>query len=250
MPIERSLKALYNLLVYRVFLYPRQSLASMDYDEYWRRRTASCTSTAPALVRPIKHRDRIVPSLIPPGSSVLDVGCGDCRMLAIVRERTPGVGELLGVDVYMAALRRCREREVPVLQIDLERERLGGRIDGAFDVVLLCDILEHLANPEQLLRDVREIVQRRVILTVPNIAFFPHRLRLLLGKFPLDWSWHPGEHIRHWSIPDFKWWLCHVVGGFSVEQVWPLEGIPLVKRLLPNLFAASVLYVLSPQDDE
>jgi hypothetical protein len=47
----------------------------------------------------------------------------------------------------------------------------------------------------------------------------------------------------------YKWWVHHMVGGYTIAQIEPLEGIPLCKRLLPNLFASSVLFVLLPKDN-
>lgn len=249
MPIKNLMRTVYKYFVYQAFLYPRQPLDSMDYDEYWQQRMP--TSVSPySEVMPIKRRDFAVPSLIPEGSSVLDVGCGDCRMLAIIQARTACVGEIVGADISAVAIQRCRERGIAAVQVDLDQGELASLADLQFDVVLLCDILEHLSNPEKVLAEMRDISRNKVIVTIPNIAFLSHRLRLLFGRFPLNWSWHPGEHIRHWSIPNFKWWIRYVVRGYTIEQIRPLEGIPLLRSLLPNLFASSLLFVLRPKHGE
>ena len=66
--------------------------------------------------------------------------------------------------------------------------------------------------------------------------------RLLLGRFPLQWLAHPGEHLRFWTHVDFLWWANCL--GYRVQTAIPYQGTPFLKRLWPNLFASGIVYVL------
>jgi len=67
-------------------------------------------------------------------------------------------------------------------------------------------------------------------------------LKLLLGRFPLQWLAHLVEHLRFW----FLWWANWL--GYRVQAAIPYQGTPFLKRLWPNLFASGVVYVLEPKD--
>jgi hypothetical protein len=84
-------------------------------------------------------------------------------------------------------------------------------------------------------------------LTFPNIAYFPHRLRLLAGKFPIQWTIFPGEHLRFWSVPDFRYWLRQL--GFSNPRMLPSNGLTLFElhRLWPNLAANQIVVRLDKE---
>jgi SAM-dependent methyltransferase len=58
-------------------------------------------------------------------------------------------------------------------------------LDGPFDAIVLGDILEHLAEPLLVLKEVVRLLARNgfVVISVPNVAHLWVRLSLLLGRF-------------------------------------------------------------------
>lgn len=82
------------------------------------------------------------------GTSVIDVGCGEGRLLSAIRDARPGV-RLRGVDGSGAGLRRAAERGLPVEAMDLamwrqaDANRLRGFVDG-HDVAICLETAEHL----------------------------------------------------------------------------------------------------------
>jgi len=69
-----------------------------------------------------------------------------------------------------------------------------------------------------------------------------YRLRLLFGKFPAQWRVHPGEHVRFWTARDLRWWL--LAQGIENYKIFYYEGIPLLNKIVPSLFAAGfVVYI-------
>lgn len=98
-----------------------------------------------------------------PGARILDAGCGTGRNLEDLAPR----GEVRGVDMSADAVAFCERRGVgPVDQAPLEQLPYE---DGAFDVVLACDVIEHIPDDERALRELRRVTadDGRLLVTVP-----------------------------------------------------------------------------------
>ncbi len=108
--------------------------------------------------------------------------------------------------------------------------------------MILSEIIEHVPDPESLLDSLRPFARQAIIVSIPNTGFHQHRLRLLLGRFPLQWVVTPGEHLRYWTLADFRWWARQI--GFEISAEIPYEGTPILKSIYPSLFAAAFVYVL------
>jgi 2-polyprenyl-3-methyl-5-hydroxy-6-metoxy-1,4-benzoquinol methylase len=114
---------------------------------------------------------------------VLDVGCGEGFL---ARQLTEDGHRVSGID--MLEIPRHRESFVAYDKMDLDdvqsTARLAARQDR-FDYVILLDILEHLRQPEPLLRTAASLLKPhgKIILSVPNVANITVRLGLLLGSF-------------------------------------------------------------------
>lgn len=200
--------------------------AAIDYEAYWRHR-------APGGVQP---RFQIIASGLRAGDRVLDIGCGDGAMLAYLAARCGTRG--LGIDVSEEAVRRTAARGLEArVQSPADLLRAG----GSFDHVVASEVVEHVAEAEQLVLTAWSMAQRTLWLTFPNIAYFPHRLRLLAGRFPVQWVVFPGEHLRFWSVPDFRQWIVSL--GLPVPRLVPSNGLTTVSlhRLWPNLFANQIV---------
>ncbi len=196
------------------------------YDEYWRHRM-------PGGLQP---RFEIIGSAIAPGASVLDVGCGDGAMLEHFQS-TRSV-RAVGIDVSTEAVRRASARGVDARVQTLGELRRSGQ---TFDHVVLSEVVEHIADAEQFVADAWAVTRRSLWVTFPNIAYFPHRLRLLSGKFPVQWVVFPGEHLRFWSIPDFAAWLSSL--SLPSPRIVASNGLTVLRlhRVWPNLFGNQIV---------
>jgi SAM-dependent methyltransferase len=97
---------------------------------------------------------------VPGEASVLDVGCYTGALLASL----PGNHRLHGIEPNDAASRIAASRNVQVLAADID-DLHGYR--ESFDVVTVCDVIEHVENPLQFLRKLAELLKPggRVLLT-------------------------------------------------------------------------------------
>ena len=142
--------------------------------------------------------------LVPEGSRVLDLGCGDGSMLDYL-QRSRGCSGY-GIEIADANVLACVRRGVNVIQLNLD-EGLAMFGDNSFDVVLQIDTLQHLRNAEVMLRETAR-VGRTGIVAFPNFAHWPNRLSVLRGRMPvtrrLPYQWYDTPNIRMGTYKDFE----------------------------------------------
>ena len=142
--------------------------------------------------------------LVPEGSRVLDLGCGDGSMLDYL-QRSRGCSGY-GIEIADANVLACVRRGVNVIQLNLD-EGLAMFGDSSFDVVLQIDTLQHLRNAEVMLRETAR-VGRTGIVAFPNFAHWPNRLSVLRGRMPvtrrLPYQWYDTPNIRVGTYKDFE----------------------------------------------
>lgn len=130
------------------------------------------------------NRRTILAMLDPlPGGRLLDMGCGDG---AYTKEWAARVqpAELHGVEIWEDAVSVARERGLTVHIADLN-EPLP-LLDSFFDVILCNQVLDHLYNPDNLLREVHRLLRPNgyAIISIGNIAAWHNILSLGLGFQP------------------------------------------------------------------
>jgi methionine biosynthesis protein MetW len=180
--------------------------------------------------------------LVPEGSSVLDLGCGDGAMLAHLKQARGCSG--YGIEIDDTNVLACVKRGVNVIQINLD-EGLSMFEDASFDVVLQIDTLQHLRNAEVMLRETVR-VGRIGIVAFPNFAHWPNRLSVLKGRMPvtkrLPYQWFDTPNIRVGTHADLG--ALAQRSGLRVQDSFGLQDGEVV-RLLPNLLAGTSVYRLS-----
>ena len=180
--------------------------------------------------------------LVPPGSRVLDLGCGDGALLAHLRDARQCTG--YGVEIDDAKVHACLKRGVNVLQLNLE-DGLNMFGDDAFDVVLQIDTLQHLRNAETMLRETAR-VGRIGIVAFPNFAHWPNRLAVLQGRMPvtkrLPYQWYDTPNIRVGTYADFE--VLARSCGLTLDDSFGLQEDREV-RFAPNLLASTAVFKFS-----
>jgi methionine biosynthesis protein MetW len=180
-----------------------------------------------------------IAELVPPGSHVLDLGCGNGTLLALLRDTRSCTG--YGVELDDAQVLGCVQRGVNVIQRNLD-EGLAIFADRAFDVVLQLDTLQSLRNTEQMLRETVR-VGRVGIVSFPNFAHWPNRLSVLRGRMPvtkvLPYQWFDTPNVRFGTHKDFQ--LLARRNGLRVLDSFGLHDGAVV-RSWPNLMASTAVF--------
>ena len=156
----------------------------------------------------------LIAQLVPPGSRVLDLGCGSGEFLAHLRDHRQCTG--YGVEIADANVLACTRRGVNVIQLNLE-EGLALFEDQSFDVVLQLETLQHLRNTEKMLRETAR-VGRIGIVSFPNFAHWPNRLQVIGRPHAGDaraavpvvrHAEHPCRHLRRFRGAGAQGLLSH-----------------------------------------
>ena len=158
----------------------------------------------------IFHRKRLdydmIVDLVPPQSSVLDLGCGQGTLMG--RLAAAGHLPLVGLELDERAIVHCVRQGLDVIHADLDRG-LSQFADGQFDCVVLSQTLQAVRDVERIVRDMLR-VGSQCIVSFPNFGYW--KLRQMLaeqGKAPesggmLRFKWYNSPNIRFFTIADFE----------------------------------------------
>lgn len=180
-----------------------------------------------------------IAELVPKGSHVLDLGCGDGALLAHLQAERGCTG--YGVEIDDAKVLACVRHGVHAIQRNLE-EGLSIFEDNSFDVVLQLDSLQNLRNTEAMLRETAR-VGRIGIVSFPNFAHWPNRFSILRGRMPvtkaLPYQWYDTPNIRVGTFTDFE--VLARQCGLRVLEAFGLRNGEVVRQW-PNLRAPTAVF--------
>lgn len=159
--------------------------------------------------------------------SIHEIGCGEGYW--VLRWNEKGM-RARGCDFSKQVIKIARENAAgrglsPSLFESRSIYDLDAEQDSA-DLVVCCEVLEHLDNPEAGLQGLQRVVERHLIVSVPQEPLWC-ALNLARGKYISRWGNSPG-HIQHWSKSGF----IHLVSKYFevVEVRSPLPWTMLLCR--------------------
>ena len=186
--------------------------------------------------------------MVDKGSRVLDVGCGEGELLALLRDARNVDGR--GIELSQGGVNTCVARGLSVIQGDADTD-LVDYPDASFDYVILSQTLQATRRPkfvlEQLLR-----VGKRAIVSVPNFGHWRVRAQLAFkGRMPvtekLDYSWFDTPNIHFCTIADFLELVRAVGAHIEKSAALTADGRPL-RMALPwwaqNLLGEQAVFLL------
>ena len=127
--------------------------------------------------------------------SLVEVGCGEVYLLKRLEKRLQGL-DLLATDISPEIIAEAELLipEVPKLvatAYDLPLE------DKSRDIVLACEVMEHVEEPDKLLVEAKRVARKHCIFSVPHEPWW-RIANMMRGKYLNDFGNTPG-HIQHWN---------------------------------------------------
>ena len=180
---------------------------------------------------------------IHPGSSVLDLGCGDGELLALlVKERHV---KAQGIEIDEQAIYHCVAKGLSVFHEDIDNG-LSDYADQSFDYVILNQSFQQVKKPDIVLREALR-VGREVIVGLPNFAHYQARLQIFFrGRTPvtlsLPYEWHDTPNLHFLSISDFIEYCRKRKIKIEKEA---FSGKKRRVKILPNLFALTGIFLVT-----
>ena len=127
--------------------------------------------------------------------------------------------------------------------------------EGKYDAVVFSDVLEHLNDAGKVFRQSRDILNKggKVILSLPNVAYFESRLRVLMGNWDYkDVGILDHTHIRFYTLKTAQYLIADA--GLKIVEMepeipiihsaWKRNLFSFLSRRFPSLFAIGWVFEL------
>ena len=193
-----------------------------------------------------KERERfdfaVIANWIPHGERVLDLGCGDGKLLSYLRQTRGILG--YGVEIDHESVLGCIRNGVNVVQIDIEGG-LSGFENQSFNHVIISQALQAMHATERILSEMLRVAEEAVV-SFPNFAYRANRAAIAAGHMPvsedLPYEWYETPNVRFFTIVDFEA-LCDKLGIEIRERLaFDDAGQPVTDD--PNLNGSLAFYRL------
>jgi len=151
----------------------------------------------------MKKEFKVIADLLENNTRVLDVGCGDGSLMALLR-KDKNI-EVRGLELNKDNVQKCIHKGLPVIQGDAETE-LYQFPNKSFDYVILSQTLQAFYDPDKVLKELLRI-GNSVIVSIPNFGYWKVRMKLLFfGKMPvtktLPNTWYNTPNLHMCTIKD------------------------------------------------
>jgi len=215
-----------------------------------------------------------VVQLIKPGSKILEIGCATGYIGKFLKEKRNC--KMYGIEIDKEAAELAKPYYEKLVVGNVEDDRILDLFnDMTFDFILCMSVLEHLKNPRDVLVKVKNFLARGgyLIVTLPNIAHWSIRLKLLFGDFDYEkgiFGTDHGKgimdetHLKFFTLKTMKELITSA--GYKIEYISfdPDKGIPkfhglilrlpggwkLLKKiysLWPTLFGFQFIFKVKPE---
>lgn len=147
----------------------------------------------------------LIASLVPDGSRILDLGCGDGQLLMDLAANKRCM--VRGIEINEQMVTKAIHHGVPVFHGDM-MEGMGFYREGSFDVVVLSQTLQQTLHPPLVLNEMLR-VGKSAIVSFPNFGLLHTRLQLLFsGRMPrhelLPYTWYATPNVHLCTVTDFR----------------------------------------------
>ncbi|MEK7641474.1 MAG: class I SAM-dependent methyltransferase [Patescibacteria group bacterium] len=182
---------------------------------------------------------KIVDKLVAGKERVLELGCGNGKLINGIAAAYPHLKAIIGVDFYNAP--PVIDPRVQFIKQDLENLS----IEGTFDLIILNHVFEHIKNPLGLVERIKKNLAPRgkLLIIVPNRRGFQNEARTYLPEH--------GKHYFLWDRESLEYSLnrlgmvCRFHNlHFTSTRGNLLKFIPALLRIEnPNLMCIAAMDV-------
>jgi SAM-dependent methyltransferase len=153
------------------------------------------------------------------GRKILDFGCATGNYCLELRKLN---FECVGVDINEEYIKIARQRNVTAYVV---KDTLPFE-DKSFDTVIMFELLEHVQNPEQVLKESKRVALKNILITVPNCGEFE-----ALKNYGMTYDHFLDlDHINFFTKQDMERLLSIHFKRFRVEEREPITlgkiGLP------------------------
>lgn len=191
------------------------------------------------------------------GELVMDVGCFDGLLgEALLKEKGCIVD---GIDNCSNALQEAKLKGYHnTYEVDLNNIN-SLLIEKKYDKIIMADVLEHIIEPKILLNWARGHLREdgKILICIPNVAFFLYRLLLLFGKFEYTEGigTMDNTHLRFFTKKSFETLVSkcdyNILSSFAADTLSKKYFfIKWASRVIPTLFAYQIIFVIQNNKEQ
>jgi O-antigen biosynthesis protein len=188
-----------------------------------------------------------VSKIVSSDSTVLDIGCNNGMIRDYLKTK-----KYFGVDLDKKSIEKIKGEGFHAQAVDLNKEQIPFKKEK-FDYILLLDIIEHVADPRNLISSSKSRLkpEGKLVITLPNDYHFLNKVRFLLNKPLTEDVFSPYGHLHFFPIKMGEHLLeslgLKIVKKIYLPPVKPVIFPQWLKNFLgksfPQSFARDTLYV-------
>jgi len=159
-------------------------------------------------------------------NSLIDLGCGEGFLLKSNEEIVKGkVCSAMDLDPEEVKDARIN---IPFCDVFEGSIYSVPRNDGFAELVICTEVLEHLQDPVNALKEIHRLTSKYAILSVPREPLW-RILNMSRGKYWSEWGNTP-DHRNHWSTRQFKKFVGEYFEVVDCRQPTPWTILLLRKK--------------------
>jgi 2-polyprenyl-3-methyl-5-hydroxy-6-metoxy-1,4-benzoquinol methylase len=185
-------------------------------------------------------REDIAVFVPPDVKTLLDVGCGHGKFLRLIKDQTGA--ETWGVELLPWVAEKAKEQADHVITGKIE-EALPLLPDHYFDCITFNDVLEHLLEPEEILKKIKPKLTDKgmIIASIPNVRYFYNLVEVVIKK---DWEYKESgtldaTHLRFFTKKSIQRMFENA--GYDVVLLQGINKISYWKFRLLNMVTLGLL---------